>query len=268
MQKKEEMKPVEFNNVLFEIEKPIAIITINRPKALNALNEETLRELDVLVDQIAANHEIQAVIITGQGNAFVAGADIAAMQNKSVLESRVFAQMGQQVMMKIERLEQPVIAAVNGYALGGGCELAMACDLRIASEKAKFGQPEVGLGIFPGFGGTQRMPRLVGAGKAKELILTGDTIDAAGALAIGLVNHVVAPEELMAFCKALAQRMTSKAPLAVRMAKQAINEGLQVDIDRGMTIEQDLFGFCFSTQDQREGMTAFLEKRKPEFQGK
>jgi len=256
---------VEFNNLLLEKDGPIAIISINRPKSLNALNEDTLKDLDRAIDAVAADDEVKAVIITGTGNAFVAGADIVAMQNNTAIKGKAFGALGQGVFLKIEKLEKPVIAAVNGFALGGGCELAMACDIRIASEKAKFGQPEVGLGIIPGFAGTQRLPRLIGTGLAKELIFTGDMIDANRALAIGLVNRVVPADELMSEAKKLAEKIISKAPLAVRFAKQAINEGMQVDLERGQLIELDLLALCFATEDQKEGMKAFIEKRKPEF---
>ncbi len=256
---------MEFNTILLEKDGAIAIITMNRPKALNALNEETLLELDQAVDQIAKDDEVKAVIITGNGNAFVAGADIVAMQGNNGLQGKAFGSLGQGVLLKIEKLSKPVIAAINGFALGGGCELAMACDIRIASEKAKFGQPEVGLGIVPGFGGTQRLPKLVGAGIAKELIFTGDMIDAQKANQIGLVNRVAAPDELMEEAKKMARKIISNAPVAVRFAKQAINEGLELDVARGQLIEVDLLALCFSTEDQKEGMKAFIEKRKPVF---
>ncbi|NLV16905.1 MAG: short-chain-enoyl-CoA hydratase [Syntrophomonadaceae bacterium] len=256
---------MEFNNLLLEKDGAIGIITMNRPKALNALNEETLVDLDQAVDLIAKDDEVKAVIITGNGNAFVAGADIVAMQNNNGLQGKAFGTLGQGVFLKIEKLPKPVIAAINGFALGGGCELAMACDIRIASEKAKFGQPEVGLGIVPGFAGTQRLPKLVGAGMAKELIFTGDMIDAQKANQIGLVNRVVAPDELMEEAKKMARKIISNAPVAVRFAKQAINEGLELDVARGQLIEVDLLALCFATEDQKEGMKAFIEKRKPVF---
>jgi len=256
---------MEFNNLIFEKDGSIAILTLNRPKALNALNSDVLKDLDKALDLVAADDEVRVIIITGAGNAFVAGADIVAMQNQTAVEGKVFGALGQGVFLKLERQLKPVIAAINGFALGGGCELAMACDIRIASEKAKFGQPEVGLGIIPGFAGTQRLPRLIGTGLAKELIFTGDMIDANKALEIGLVNRVVPADELMAEAKKLAEKIASKAPLAVRYAKQAINEGMQVDQERGQLIELDLLALCFSTEDQKEGMKAFIEKRKPEF---
>lgn len=257
-----------YENVLLEKEDNIAILSINRPKALNALNNETLLEINSAADEIKADDSIDVVIITGAGKAFVAGADISFMQNLTAMEGRAFGALGQAVFRKIEAMEKPVIAAVNGFALGGGCELAMCCDFRIASTTAKFGQPEVGLGITPGFGGTQRLPRLVGAGMAKQMLYTADIIDAAEALRIGLVNSVVEPEELIEFVKKIAKRIASKAPVAVRLSKVAATEGMQVDIDRSMTIEADAFGLCFATADQKEGMTAFVEKRKAQFTGK
>jgi len=258
-----------YENVLLEKEDRIAILSINRPKALNALNNDTLVEIDKAVDEIKADDSIDVVIVTGAGDkAFVAGADIAFMQNLTAMEARAFGALGQAAFRKLEAMEKPSIAAVNGFALGGGCELAMACDFRIASTSAKFGQPEVGLGITPGFGGTQRLPRLVGPGMAKQMLYTADIIDANEALRIGLVNSVVAPEELMDFVKKIAKRIYSKAPVAVRLSKAAANEGMQVDIDRSMTIEADAFGLCFATTDQKEGMGAFVEKRKPQFTGK
>ena len=259
---------MELANVLYEKEGDIAIVTVNRPKALNALNAETLADIEKAMDAAAADAEVKVVILTGAGRAFVAGADITFMQNMTAMEGRAFAMLGQAVFRKIETMEKPVIAAVNGFALGGGCELAMSCDFRIASDAAKFGQPEVGLGVTPGFGGTQRLPRLVGVGMAKELCYTGDTIDANEALRIGLVNHVVPGDELMTYVKDMAKRIASKGQLAVRMCKKAINEGMQMDIDRSMTLEADIFGILFSTEEQKEGMTAFVEKRKPVFTGK
>lgn len=254
---------MEYKNVIFEKEGNIAIVSINRPKALNALNSETLKELDNVIDEISNDEGIFAVILTGAGEkAFVAGADISEMKDMNVLEGRKFGILGNKVFRKIELLEKPVIAAVNGFALGGGCELSMACDIRIASEKAKFGQPEAGLGITPGFGGTQRLPRLVGMGMAKELIYSTRTINAQEALRIGLVNRVVAPEALMEEAKKLAKDIASKAPIAVKLCKEAINRGMQVDIDTALNIESQIFGECFSTEDQTDAMTAFVEKRK------
>ncbi len=256
-------------SLLYENDNGIATITMNRPQALNALNTATLKELDNLLDVIAGDSGVKVVILTGSGEkAFVAGADIAEMKPLSALEGRAFGKMGQAVFNKLENLPQPVIAAVNGFALGGGCELAMACDLRIASDKAKFGQPEVSLGITPGFGGTQRLPRLVGKGRAMELLFTGDVIDAAEAYRIGLVNKVVASDELLATAKAAAQKIMARAEVAVQLCKAAINEGLNMDLASGMAYEREVFGLCFATSDQKEGMAAFLEKRAASFSGK
>ncbi|MGS0763591.1 short-chain-enoyl-CoA hydratase [Syntrophomonas curvata] len=258
-----------YENLILEKEGGLATLYVNRPKALNALNKDTLLEMKDAIASINNDPEIDVLIITGAGDkAFVAGADIAFMQNLTAVEGREFGALGQTVFRMIEAMEKPVIAAVNGFALGGGCELAMCCDFRIASSKAKFGQPEVGLGITPGFGGTQRLPRLVGSGMARQMLYTADLINASEALRIGLVNSVVAPEELMDLVKAIAGRIMSKGKLAVRFCKAAANEGLQTDIDRAMTIEADLFGLCFSTEDQKEGMTAFIEKRSANFTGK
>ncbi|MDD2621385.1 MAG: short-chain-enoyl-CoA hydratase [Syntrophomonadaceae bacterium] len=258
-----------YENILLEKEDKVAILSVNRPKALNALNKETLLEINSIINEISADTEVEVLIITGAGDkAFVAGADIAFMQNLSAMEGREFGALGQKVFRMIELMEKPVIAAVNGFALGGGCELAMCCDFRIASTKAKFGQPEVGLGITPGFGGTQRLPRLVGSGMAKQLLYTADVIDANEALRVGLVNQVVEPEALLDTVKKIAKKIASKGQVAVRLSKAAANEGMQTDIDRAMTIEADVFGLCFATKDQREGMTAFLEKRKADFVGK
>lgn len=258
-----------YENLLLEREDRLAVLYINRPKALNALNKDTLLEIKSAVTEVNEDTQIDVVIISGAGDkAFVAGADIAYMQNLSAIEGRAFGALGQEVFSLIESMEKPVIAAVNGFALGGGCELAMCCDFRIASEKAKFGQPEVGLGITPGFGGTQRLPRLVGSGMAKQMLYTADVIDANEALRIGLVNSVVAAEELMDFARSIARRIISKGQIAVRLSKVAANEGMQTDIDRAMTIEADAFGLCFATEDQKEGMGAFVEKRKAKFTGK
>lgn len=258
----------QYANLLFENDNGVGIVTLNRPKALNALNAATMQELERIFDELAADESVKAVIITGSGDkAFVAGADITEMQPMTAVQGCNWGKYGQSVMNKIENLPKPVIAAINGFALGGGCELAMSCDIRIASEKAKFGQPEVTLGITPGFAGTQRLPRLVGKGRAKEILYTGDLIDAAEAYRIGLVNKVVAPEELMSTAKALAVRITSRAPVAVAMCKAAVNEGLDMDLESGVAYEAGVFGLCFATHDQKEGMGAFVEKRKARFSG-
>lgn len=259
----------EYQNLLFEKDDGIGIITLNRPKALNALNAATMYELSALADEIAKDDTVKVVIIIGSGEkAFVAGADITEMQSMSAIEGRNWGKLGQMVFNKIENLPQPVIAAIHGFALGGGCELSMACDIRIVSEKAKFGQPEVTLGITPGFAGTQRLARLVGKGRAKEILYTGDMIDAAEAYRIGLANKVVAPEELMNTAKTMAKKIMSRAPIAVQMCKAAVNEGLDMDLDSGVAYEAEVFGLCFATADQKEGMTAFVEKRKANFIGK
>lgn len=246
----------------------VAIIKINRPEALNSLNLEVLKAISKAVDLAEMDEEVQVLIITGEGRAFVAGADIEQMSTKTPLEANEFSSYGAMVMRKIERMDKPSIAAVNGFALGGGCELAMACDMRIASDKAKFGQPEVGLGIMPGFSGTQRLPRLVGKAKAIELILTGDIINAETALSLGLVNRVTAPENLMEEVMTLASKIMKNAPLAVRYSNLAIKRGFDTDMESAIQIETEFFGRCFATQDQKEGMSAFLEKRKPRYQGK
>jgi enoyl-CoA hydratase len=258
-----------FENIILEKEDYLATIIINRPKALNALNAETLYELEAAVKDIKADANIKVVIVTGSGDkSFVAGADITFMLPLSPAEGRFFSDVGERVMRGFELLEKPVIAAINGFALGGGCELAMACDIRLASENAVFAQPEVGLGVIPGFGGTQRLPRLIGEGRAKELTYTADVIKADEAYRIGLVNHVYPQDQLMDEAKKLAKKIASKAPLAVGYAKFAIGKGLQVDLDTAMSIESDMFGMCCATEDKFEGMGAFVEKRKPQFKGK
>ncbi|WP_031314136.1 short-chain-enoyl-CoA hydratase [Caldanaerobacter subterraneus] len=260
---------MEYKNIEVKIEKGIATITINRPKALNALNTETLEELENVLEVLQNDDEVKVIVITGAGEkAFVAGADISEMKDMSVFEAKKFAELGQKVFRKIELMKKPVIAAVNGYALGGGCELALACDIRIASRNAKFGQPEVGLGIIPGFGGTQRLPRIVGVSKAKELIYTGDMIDAEEALRIGLISKVVEQDKLLEEAYGIAKKIMSKGLVAVSLAKEAINKSLEVDIDSGMEYEANAFAMCFGTQDQKEGMVAFLEKRAPKFEGR
>lgn len=256
---------MEFKNLLFEKQGNVGILSINRPKALNALNSEVLDELDVAIDMVQNADDIYVLILTGAGRAFVAGADISEMSSLNATEGRAFGEKGIAVFRKLELLEKPVIAAVNGFALGGGCELCMTADMRIASEDALFGQPEAGLGITPGFAGTQRLPRIVGEGIAKELIFTARNIKADEAYRIGLVNKVVKTEELMDEALKMANKIASNAQIAVRYCKDSINRGLQTDIDTGMSIEQSLFGLCFATEDQKEGMAAFLEKRKPNY---
>lgn len=254
-----------YNYVKIEIDQGIAILTVNRPDAMNSLNNDVLNDLYDAFTQLANDESIMAIIVTGEGKAFVAGADIAAMYDMSPVMAEELSSNGHRVMNLIESTPIPVIAAVNGFALGGGCELAMACDIRIASERAKFGQPEVGLGIIPGFGGTLRLPRLVGKGMAKLLIMTGDIIDAQEANRIGLVEKVVAPEHLMEAATALAVKILSKAPLAVASAKTTIDAGYNMDMSAGTTLEIDAFAGLFSTQDKKEGIGAFLEKRPAKF---
>ena len=261
------MSPLQ--NILFERQGDIGIVTINRPKVLNALNKETMRELKTLVEQIAVDQEIGVVIVTGSGDkSFVAGADITEMQPLSALEGRQWGKFSQGVFNALENLPQPVIAAVNGFALGGGCELAMSCDIRIASEKAKFGQPEVLLGVIPGFAGTQRLPRLIGKGRAKELLFTGKQIDAMEAYRIGLVNAVVPAEKLLDVAKEWANLILSRGMVAVQLCKSAVNEGMDMDFESGQAYEAEAFGLCFATEDQAEGMAAFVEKRPAIFRGK
>lgn len=244
----------------------ILLLTLNRPAEMNALDSELLGELEAFLQEVAHDEEVRVLIVTGSGKAFVAGADIAQMAGMDAAQGKAFGELGARVFRMLETLPKVTIAAVNGFALGGGCELAMACDLRIASQKAKIGQPETGLGITPGFSGTQRLPRIVGIGKAKELIYTADIIDAQEAFRIGLFNKVVEPEKLMDEAMETARKIASKSRTAVLYAKEAINRGIETDIETGIGIEANLFGLCFATPDQKEGMKAFLEKRKPNFE--
>lgn len=255
----------KLQNVKVEVEGAMAIVTMNRPKAMNALNNQTLGELNTLFDYFRKDNDILGVIITGEGKAFVAGADISQMCGYNAEQGRDYADYAQSVFNKIENLEKPVIAAVNGYALGGGCELSMSCDIRIASEKAVFGQPEVNLGVIPCFGGTQRLSRLVGTGIAKELIYTARNVKPEEAKAIGLVNKVVPAESLLDEAKAMMALILTKAPMAVRYAKVAINQGINMDLMRGLEFEKDVCALTFGSDDSKEGMTAFLEKRAAEF---
>lgn len=250
--------------VLYEQKGAVGIITISREKALNALNSSVLKELDATLDSVDLD-TTRCLVLTGAGSkSFVAGADIAEMSTLTKAEGEAFGKAGNDVFRKLETFPIPVIAAINGFALGGGCEIAMSCDIRICSENAVFGQPEVGLGITPGFGGTQRLARLVGAGMAKQMIYSARNIKAEEAYRIGLVNSVYPAEELMEQAEKLAATIAKNAPIAVRNCKKAINEGLQVDMDQAIVIEEKLFGDCFESYDQKEGMTAFLEKRKVE----
>jgi len=260
---------MNYENLILEKDGYTAVVTINRPKVLNALNGDVIRELSMVVDELELDEQIRVVIITGAGDkAFVAGADIAFMSKLKPMEAMKFARLGQAVMRKIENMSKPVIAAVNGFALGGGNELAMSCDIRVASERAKFGQPEVQLGIIAGFGGTQRLTRLVNPGLAKEILYTADQYDAETAHKMGLVNHVVPAGELLNFCKGMAKRIAARGPVAVSLTKEAINSGLEMDLDKAIALEADLFGLSFTTEDRKEGIEAFLEKRKPVFNNK
>ncbi|MBO4457369.1 MAG: enoyl-CoA hydratase/isomerase family protein [Butyrivibrio sp.] len=244
-----------------EVKDAIAIVTINRPEALNALNSQVLDDLAAAFDGIDTN-VVRAVVLTGAGEkSFVAGADIGEMSTLSKAEGEAFGKKGNDIFRKIEQFPVPVIAAINGFALGGGCEISMSCDIRICSENAMFGQPEVGLGITPGFGGTQRLARLIGAGMAKQLIYTARNIKADEAYRIGLVNAVYPQEELLAAAEKMASQIAANAPIAVRACKKAINDGLQTDIDSALVIEEKLFGSCFESEDQREGMANFLRKK-------
>jgi enoyl-CoA hydratase len=258
---------MSYENLLIETQDGIATITINRPQVLNALNTATLKELKSAFCELNGDPAVKVIILTGTGKAFVAGADISEMKPLTAAQGREFGLLGQTVFTSIENLSKPVIAAVNGFALGGGTELALSCDLIYASERAKFGQPEVGLGVTPGFGGTQRLPRRVGMAMAKELIFTGKLINGTEAKAIGLANKVLPPEELMEAVMGLAKEIASKGQVSVKLCKAAINRGMDVDINSALTIEADAFGLCFASKDQKEGMAAFLEKRKPEFIG-
>ncbi|MDR0885320.1 MAG: enoyl-CoA hydratase/isomerase family protein [Clostridiales Family XIII bacterium] len=253
--------------VKFSTDGAIATIVIDRQEALNALNGDVLSELSEVITEIEGNKELRAVILTGAGRSFVAGADIAVQSVMDVAAGREWGRYGSALFRRIEKLEIPTIAAVNGFALGGGCELALSCDFIIAGEKAKFGQPEVGLGIPPGFSGTQRLPRRVGVAKAKELIYTGSMIGAEEAVSIGLANKVVAQDELIAETTKIAAKIASNAPIAVKYSKAAIDRGIQSDIDSGIAVENELFAMAYATADQKEGMTAFLEKRTAEFKG-
>ena len=240
----------------------IAVITMNRPEALNALSKAVFADLEAVLDDVENDDDVYVVVITGAGRAFIAGADIGEMAPMNVAEGLAFSELGNRLLMRVDMMEKPTIAAVNGFALGGGCEMALACDIRIASEKAKFGQPEVGLGIIPGFGGTQRMARIIGTGAAMELIYTADTIDAQKAKEIGMVNYVIPAEELMDKTMEMAQKICKNAQKAIRVSKMAIRRGIDCDISTAVTYEALAFATCFGTEDQKEGMQAFLEKRK------
>ena len=248
--------------VKYEQKDQVAVLAIDRPEALNALNTQVLCDLDEAIAKVEQADDVRVVILTGAGRSFVAGADIGEMKGFSAIDGKKFGVHGGSIFLRLENLSKPVIAAVNGFALGGGCELAMACDIRLASEKAKFGQPETGLGITPGFGGTQRLPRIVGVSKAMELILTAKTIGAEEAKAIGLVSEVYPAEELMDKAMELAQAICANAPIAVAESKRCIRMGMQTDISTGAAFEAEAFGVTCGTEDKNEGMGAFLEKRK------
>ncbi len=257
-----------FENILFDVQDQVALVTINRPKSLNALNPATLEELGEAVRRVRQDDALRILVLTGAGDkAFVAGADISEFPKMNPLQARLFAQKGQDVFFGLEDLPKPVIACVNGFALGGGLELAMSCDFIYASEKAKFGQPEINLGILPGFGGTQRLARLVGRAKAKELCMTGEMIDAATALQLGLVAKVFPAETLLEETLKVAKAMAAKSALALRAIKAVVDRGVDADLKTGCTLEVEAFGLCFASEDAREGALAFLEKRKPQFKG-
>ncbi len=258
-----------YQNLLYEKDNGIGIVTINRPQALNALNEEAYGELYSLFQDIEKDADVRVVIMTGSGEkSFIAGTDITSMVSLNAAQARVFAGQAKKTCDRIYSLSKPVIAAVNGFALGGGCEVAMCADLRIASENAKFGQPEITLGIIPGSGGTQRLSRLIGMTRTKELVFTGNMIDANAALTMGLVNKVVPQANLMNEAKELAKRIIRNSGIALTLAKIAINSGVNVDLTTGLDIELQCFAQCFATEDQKEGMKAFIEKRKPQFKNK
>ena len=257
-----------YNNIIYQVEEDIASITFNRPKALNALNNELIQEFSSALDEIAGNEDIRILILTGAGEkSFVAGADITELATYTALLAKGFSQTGHLTLNKLERLPIPVIAAVNGFALGGGCEIALACDFIYASENAKLGLPEINLGVMPGFGGTQRLPRQIGKNMAKELIFTGKMITAVEARELGLVNKVCSQETLMDEVLKIAKVIAAKGKVSLRAAKQAVNHGMDVDLTTGCMFEIDAFALCLASEDAKEGTAAFLEKRQPEFKG-
>jgi enoyl-CoA hydratase len=259
---------IDFENIKYEVRGSIGYIALNRPKVMNALNRRTIEELYSAFYAAQKDATVKGIILTGVGDkAFIAGADIAELSAIDGDQAGEFSAKGQQVLSFIETLGKPVIAAVNGFALGGGCETAMACTIRVAAEHAKFGQPEVKLGIIPGYGGTQRLPRLVGKGRALQLILTGDLIGAHEALRIGLVNEVVPGEDLLARCECILKQIASNAPLAVRHSIDAVNEGMETDLTSGLKLEARYFALAANTEDRKEGTSAFVLKRAPQFQG-
>ncbi len=257
-----------YENLILEKRGPVALVTINRPDKMNALNVRTREEILAVFEELEQDASVRVVVITGSGEkAFIAGADISEFTGKSPLETREMMQKSR-AFDAMEDFPKPVIAMINGYALGGGCELAMSCDIRLASTKAKFGQPEIKLGIIPGGGGTQRLPRLIGEGKAMELILTGDMIDAEEALRLGMLNHVVAPDQLETKTMEIANKIAEMSPVALRMAKKAVKNAARLGLVAGLEAETDLFILCFTSEDKEEGIRAFLEKRKPVFKGR
>jgi len=258
---------MNFNTLILEEKDGIGIILFNRPDVLNAINEEMVSELSQAITNLEEREQIKAIIVTGEGKAFIAGADIEYMKDMTPLKGKEFAEKGHALLSKIENSPIPFIAAVNGYALGGGCELMMACDICIASRMAKFGQPEVNLGIHPGFGGTQRLARLVGKMKAKELLFTGSILSAEEAVNIGLINRVVDHEVLMEAALSIAESIVQKSAIPIEFMKELVNKGVETDLSTACSLETLYFSMCFSTHDQKEGMTAFLEKRKANFKG-
>ena len=261
--------PARLENVLFEKKGAIALVTVNRPKVLNALNTATLEELRIAFSAIRSDPEVRVAVVTGAGEkAFVAGADINELRLQNAVTGREYTLRGQAVIDLVENLGKPAIACVNGFALGGGCELAMACSIRLASENARFGQPEVKLGLIPGLGGSQRLPRLVGKGRALQLLLTGEMISAQEAYRIGLVNEVVAQAELLPRAEAIARSIAANAPLAVQYVTEAVQRGAEMNLSGGLFLEASLFAICCATEDTKEGTAAFLEKRPPHFEGK
>src|SRR5256886_16755889 len=260
---------MSFENILFEKKDAIAYVTVNRPKVLNALNMATMEELRTAFHEIKNDATIRVVIVTGAGEkAFIGGADISELAKHDAVSGKEYTHRGQSVLNLIENLGKPVIACINGFALGGGCEIALACTMRLAGENAKFGQPEVKLGIIPGYGGTQRLPRLVGKGVAMQLVLAGEMITAQEAYRIGLVNEVTAPADLIPRAEAIAQKIIANAPLAVQYAMEAVNKGMEMTLAEGLYLEATLFGVCCATEDKKEGTTAFLEKRAAQFKGR
>lgn len=259
---------MNYENILFDLQDGVGVLTFNRPKSLNALNPKTLEEVADVVQSAKSQANIRVLLLTGAGEkAFVAGADITEFQKMNPLEARQFAERGQEIFFQLEQLPIPVIAAVNGFALGGGCEIAMSCDFIYAAETAKFGQPEINLGIIPGFGGTQRLSRLVGRAKAKELCMTAEMIDANQAMQLGLVAKVFPTDQLLAESMKIAKGLARKGQFALRAIKHIIDRGCDVDLKTGCALEAEAFGVCFASLDAKEGIAAFLEKRKPDFQG-